>query len=119
MSLACRVNTILFLSAKGLKPEAKLIKSLKFSPSFNSNIASVFTSPKISTCFSIGLINRTSPDWIFIFAVEFPLINNSYKSNVSINSFDLFKDIFLKDPEPFGPPDSNSAVEIEDKAFKL
>ena len=115
----CLVNTILFLSAKGLKPEANCNRSLKPSPSINSNTAAVFTSPKILICFSIGLINRTSPDWILIFAVEFPFMNNSYKSKVSINSFDLFKDIFLKDPEVFGPPDSNNAEEKEDKPFRL
>ena len=37
----------------------------------------------------------------------------------SAERFDLFKEIFLNEPDSFGPPDSNKTVEREERAFKL
>ena len=55
-------RVILSLSDKLVNPDENFIKSVKFSSSNSSNVASFFTSPKIVTFLPIGFMTIASLD---------------------------------------------------------
>ena len=107
------------MSASGLKPFAKKIKSLMVSFSFNSYVASLLTPPYIPFSWIAEFTNMVSPDLSLAPNDDLPYIKISYKSIVSINLSFLIKLIFLKDPNSEGPPATASPWKIFEFPFNV